>query len=243
MSKPVIGVMPQCDAEGGRIVISPDYFRAVKEAGGVPLLLPLENDPRDTEEILERFDGFLYPGGPDINPLLFGEEVLPECGNIIPERDRLELSLLPAILRSKRPVFGICRGIQSMNVALGGTLYQDIPVQLEGNLRVGHYQQAGDTVLTHRVAVKRGTLLYDIVKKDTLEVNSFHHQACRRLGRGLVENAQASDAVVEAVSLENYDFFLGVQWHPEHLYAVSDDMARIWRAFVGACRRKSAVIE
>ncbi len=207
MSKPVIGVMPQCDAEGGRIVISPDYFRAVKEAGGVPLLLPLENDPRDTEEILERFDGFLYPGGPDINPLLFGEEVLPECGNIIPERDRLELSLLPAILRSKRPVFGICRGIQSMNVALGGTL------------------------------------LYDIVKKDTLEVNSFHHQACRRLGRGLVENAQASDAVVEAVSLENYDFFLGVQWHPEHLYAVSDDMARIWRAFVGACRRKSAVIE
>ena len=183
MSKPVIGVMPQCDAKSGRIVISPDYFRAVREAGGLPLLLPLEIDPRDAEEILERFDGFLYPGGPDINPLLFGEEALPECGNIIPERDRLELSLLPAIIRRRRPVFGVCRGIQSMNVALGGTLYQDISVQLEGGRRIGHYQRAGDTVLTHRVAVERGTLLYDIVKKDTLEVNTFHHQACRRLGQ------------------------------------------------------------
>ena len=179
MSKAVIGVMPQYDAGSGRVVISPDFFRAVKEAGGVPVLLPLENDPKDVEEILDRFDGFLYPGGPDICPLLFGEETLPECGNILPERDRLELSLLPAIVRQGKPVFGVCRGIQVMNVALGGTLYQDIPAQRRGGRRVGHFQRAGDAVLTHHVTVDRGTLLYDIVKKDTLEVNTFHHQACR----------------------------------------------------------------
>lgn len=235
MSKPVIGVMPQYGAESNRIMIVPNFFNAVREAGGVPVLLPLFSEVSDVEEILDRFDGFLYPGGPDINPLYFGEETMPECGNIIPERDRIELELMPAILKSGKPVFGICRGIQSMNVALGGSLIQDIPAQVKSNVRVGHYQKAGNTVLTHSVRVEKNTLLYDIVKKDMLTVNTFHHQSCKDLGKGMVLNASAPDGVIEAIALENHKFFIGVQWHPEHLYAVSEDMAKIWNAFVGSC--------
>lgn len=235
MSKPVIGVMPQYGAESGRIMIVPNFFNAVREAGGVPVLLPLFSEVSDVEEILDRFDGFLYPGGPDINPLLFGEETMPECGNIIPERDRIELELMPAILKSGKPVFGVCRGIQSMNVALGGSLIQDIPAQVKSSVKIGHYQKAGNAVLTHSVRVEKNTLLYDIVKKDTLTVNTFHHQSCKDLGRGVVLNASAPDGVIEAIALENHKFFLGVQWHPEHLYAVSEDMAKIWNAFVGSC--------
>lgn len=236
MSKPVIGVMPQYDTGSSRIMIVPDFFNAVREAGGVPVLLPLENNPADVAEILDRLDGFLYPGGPDINPLLFGEETLPECGNIIPQRDRVELELMPEILKTKKPVLGICRGIQSMNVALGGTLIQDIPAQVKSKVRIGHYQKAGNPVRTHLVRVVKDTLLYDIVKKDTLQVNSFHHQSCRELGRGVVLDASAADGVVEAISLAEHPFFLGLQWHPEHLFSNDEDTMKIWKAFVSSCK-------
>lgn len=235
MGKPVIGVMPQYSGENNRIMVVPDFFHSVQFAGGVPVLLPLFSPCGEVEEILDRFDGFLFPGGPDINPLLFGEEAIAECGNIITERDTLELGLLPAILRSGKPVFGICRGIQLMNVALGGTLIQDIKTQVRGAVEIGHYQRAGDAVPTHSVKVEKNTLLFDIVRKERFTVNSFHHQACKALGAGLVVNASAPDGIIEAVSLVGHRFFLGVQWHPEHLYGVDQDAAKLWDAFVGSC--------
>lgn len=234
MGKPVIGVMPQYSAESGRIMVTANYFHAVRQAGGIPVLLPLFSECFDIEGILDRFDGFLFPGGPDINPLLFGEETLPECGNIVSERDTLELGLMSGILRSGKPVFGICRGIQVMNVALGGTLFQDIPSQT-GEQKVGHYQKAGNAVLTHSVRVEKNTLLYDIVKKERITVNSFHHQSCKILGEGLVLNASAADGIIEAAALKNHRFFLGVQWHPEHLYGLDDAMTKVWDTFVGLC--------
>ncbi len=234
MGKPVIGVMPQYSAESGRIMVTANYFHAVRQAGGIPVLLPLFSECFDIEGILDRFDGFLFPGGPDINPLLFGEETLPECGNIVPERDTLELGLMSGILRSGKPVFGICRGIQVMNVALGGTLFQDIPSQT-GEQKVGHYQKAGNAVLTHSVRLEKNTLLYDIVKKERITVNSFHHQSCKILGEGLVLNASAADGIIEAAALKNHRFFLGVQWHPEHLYGLDDAMTKVWDTFVGLC--------
>ena len=235
MGKPVIGVMPQFSTDSNRIMIVPNFLNAIKAAGGVPLLLPLTSEVSDVAEILDHFDGFLYPGGPDINPLIFGEEAMPGYGNIIPERDTIELSLMPEILKTGKPVFGVCRGIQSMNVALGGTLVQDIPLQIHSEKKIGHYQKAGNEVRTHLVHVVKDTLLYDIVKKDTIEVNSFHHQSCKELGRGAVLNGEAADGVIEAISLENYNFFLGVQWHPEHLFSSNEDAMKIWKAFIAAC--------
>lgn len=239
MGKPVIGVMPQYNEKDTRLMIGADFFGAIAKAGGIPVLLPLFSSVEDVEEILDRFDGFLYPGGSDINPLIFGEDAHLQCGNIIPARDTLELVLLSAILRLKKPVFGICRGIQVMNVALGGTLYQDISAQTAtAHKNIGHYQKAGDAVLTHSVYVEKGTLLYEIVGKERLFVNSFHHQSCKKLGEGMVVNATAADGVVEAAALKHHKFFLGVQWHPEHLYEISEDMAKIWNAFVGSCKSR-----
>lgn len=235
MGKPLIGVMPQYNAQNENIMIVSDFFHAITKAGGIPVLLPLFSDVSDVESVLGRFDGFLYPGGPDINPLLFGEETRTECGNIITERDTLELGLMPAILRSGKPVLGICRGIQAMNVALGGTLVQDILAQRKDGGMIGHYQKAGDTVLTHSVRVEKNTLLYDIVRKERLTVNSFHHQSCKTLGEGFALNASAPDGIIEAAALENHKFFLGVQWHPEHLYGVDKDAARLWNAFIQSC--------
>ena len=239
MGKPVIGVMPQYSEKDTRLMIGENFFYAIAKAGGIPVLLPLFSPVEDVKESLDRFDGFLYPGGPDINPLIFGEDAHPQCGNILPARDTLELALFPAISCLGKPVFGICRGIQVMNVALGGTLYQDIATQNAVTQRnIGHYQKAGDAVLTHSVDVEKGKLLYEIVGKERLFVNSFHHQSCKELGAGMAVNATAADGVVEAVALKNHKFFLGVQWHPEHLYEVSEDMAKIWNAFVGSCKSR-----
>ena len=117
MGKPVVGIFAQYSERDGRLMIGRDYFDALERAGAIPVLLPLFSDVADMEEILGKFDGFLFPGGPDVNPLLYWEETSAECGNIQPARDKLELSLLPAILRTQMPVFGICRGIQVMNIA------------------------------------------------------------------------------------------------------------------------------
>ncbi|MDE7325270.1 MAG: gamma-glutamyl-gamma-aminobutyrate hydrolase family protein [Lachnospiraceae bacterium] len=243
MAKPVIGILPQYSAKDARLMIGKDYFDSVQKAGGIPLLLPLFSGVADLEEILGRFDGFLYPGGPDVNPLLFGEETRAGCGDILNGRDTVEIGLLPAILRTGKPVFGICRGIQVINVALGGTLFQDLFADLGkdglgegvGNRMVGHYQKAGDAVQTHSVRVKKDTLLYDIVGKEKLLVNSFHHQAIKTLGANLELDALAADGVIEAISQRNHKFFLAVQWHPEHLYDSDRDMEKIWNAFIGSC--------
>ena len=237
MGKAIIGVLPQYSAEKDRIMIVADYFRAIQAAGGIAVLVPLEVGGEELVDFLDGVDGFLLPGGPDINPLWYGEETLPACGNILPARDQLEFDLISEILQTGKPVMGICRGIQTMNVALGGTLYQDIASGYAGGSQVGHSQRAGDKVLTHTVHVRKGTMLYDIVKKESFAVNSFHHQACKVMGRGFTVSAEAADGIVEAAELEDHRFFLGVQWHAEHLYAVDEAAARIWDAFVKTSRR------
>lgn len=235
MSKPIIGVMPQYDSENERVKIEAVYFKAIKAFGGVPFLFPLENDVDDLERLIQFSDGFLYTGGPDIHPKYFGEEIIPECGIIMPHRDKLELELFSVIYETKKPIFGICRGIQSMNIALGGSIYQDIGAMLNSNIRVAHSQKSHHSVETHSVLIEKGTLLYDILKKDKIEVNSFHHQSIKALGQGVRINAKGYDEVIEAIDIEQHPFFLGVQWHPEYLYETSKDAAKLFQAFINAC--------
>ena len=238
MSRPVIGVMPQYDAAKDQVAISANYFRALRDAGALPVLLPLQSGTEDVKELLERVDGVLYPGGPDVSPLRFGEETIPECGIILPERDRVELEAVRFLIERDLPVLGICRGIQSLNIGLGGDIYQDIPSQYirpEGTPRVGHSQQSKGAVATHTVYVEKGTLLYDIVGKDCIAVNSFHHQAVKNLAPGMVCAGTSADGLTEAVYRPKSRFFLGVQWHPEYLYTEHEDAKKIFEAFVGAC--------
>lgn len=239
--KPMIGVTPQFDSEHNRVKIESAYFTAVKEAGGVPILLPLHNNVSDLKELVEHLDGVIFSGGPDVNPRYFGEEAIPECGVIVKERDELELSLLPLIMERKVPILGICRGIQLINIALGGDIYQDIKAQTDLSIKIAHYQKSKDSTATHKVSVVSGSLLSRILGEDEIWVNSFHHQSVRRIADGLTVAAYSSDGLVEAVTKEDYPFFLAVQWHPEELFATDRYAQQIFHEFVIAASIKQKI--
>lgn len=236
MRKPIIGVIPQYDLETKRVKVETVYMKAIKEFGGVPFLLPLHNNVEDLERLIGVSDGFLYTGGPDVHPKFFGEESIPECGVIIPERDKLELELFPLCYQTKKPILGICRGIQVMNIALKGTIYQDIYALYQNEVRVAHSQKSQETVETHSVFLNKDTLLYDILHKEKIEVNSFHHQAVKELGEGIKVAGRALDGIIEAIYIEKHPFFLGVQWHPEYLYETNSDAVKIFEAFIHSCK-------
>ena len=229
----LIGVTPAED-EQGHITINPEYLDAVARAGGVPVLLPLTEDEEARAELLRRVDGLMLTGGPDVHPRLYGKEVLPVCGKISEKRDAVEISLFRLALEMGLPVLGICRGIQVMNVALGGTLYQDIAAQLPGAIDHPCYDTPRDKV--HEVTVIEGSLLHRVSGLTHFSVNSRHHQGIRTLGKGLVATAYSKDGLVEAVDDPNARFVTAVQWHPESLADRYAEAQAIFNAFVEACR-------
>lgn len=235
MKMPVIGVTPHFEADNNKICIASMYLEAILNAGGVPLLLPLKAGKEALTAAAGVCDGFLFTGGPDIDPFRFGEETIPECEVVNPERDEMEEVLFELALSEKKPVLGICRGIQVLNVFLGGTLYQDIPAQFHGSLNLCHSQKSGRTVLSHSVEIEKDSLLHEILGKDTLMVNSFHHQGIKDLAPSLKTAATSKDGLIEAVYLEDHPFFLAVQWHPEHLFRVNEGAKKLFDAFVKVC--------
>lgn len=235
MKKPRIGIAPQFDYDNGWLRVDPCYMDALYACGALPLLLPLIDDTADIETLADLCDGYLFPGGPDFLPALFGEEPLPGCGRIDDRRDALEFPLLRAVLAKKKPVFGICRGEQLIDVALGGSIWQDLPSQLPGVLL--HDQQRPYDAPVHRVTIVPDTLLSDIVGERALMVNSLHHQAVRDVPEGLIAAAHTADGVVEAVcGKPGMPFLLGVQWHPEKLFAKQPHARALFQAFVDACK-------
>ncbi len=232
--KPVIGITPQFNLENQQIKIESVYFQSIEDAGGIPVLLPLYNNANELTDLVSRLDGVVFTGGPDVNPRYFGEEPIPECGVIIPKRDELELKLVPIIMKQRLPILGICRGIQILNIALGGDIYQDVRAQYEpqSEVRVAHYQKAGRATLTHKVKIEDRTLLSRIIGKDEIWVNSFHHQSIRKIADGLTLAATASDGLAEAITKEDYPFFLGVQWHPEDLSKIDEYAQKIFNEFI-----------
>ncbi len=235
MKKPIIGLTPQYDYERNRVWIGPNYLEAIRAAGGVPVLLPLQAEKEELEAAARVCDGFLFTGGPDIDPFRFGEETIRQGGVVVPERDTMEENLFQIAMESDKPILGICRGIQVLNVFLGGTLYQDITAQFPSDLSIAHSQQSGNSVLTHSVLVKEGTLLSEILKKESIKVNSFHHQAIKDVASSLEVAGISVDSLIEAVYLPGHRFFLGIQWHPEHLFSTSEDALNLFKAFVNAC--------
>ncbi|MGB8453146.1 MAG: gamma-glutamyl-gamma-aminobutyrate hydrolase family protein [Anaerocolumna sp.] len=238
MSKPLIGLTPQYDYDADRIWIGPNYLEAIRTAGGIPLLLPLHIEKKDLKEVVNLCDGFLFTGGPDIDPFRFGEETIRQCGVVVPERDKMEEDLFHIAMEADKPILGICRGIQILNVFLGGTLYQDITAQFPADLSLAHSQPSGRSVLSHSVLVKEETLLHDILSKDYIKVNSFHHQGIKDIAPSLKVAGVSADSLIEAVYLPEHKFFLGVQWHPEHLFRTNEDALIVFKAFVNACNLK-----
>ena len=184
-----------------------------REIGEVvcPVILPFTDDPAVIRAYAEQFDGFLCTGGDDVEPAYYGEERHPACGEAEPARDRFELALLRELIALDRPVFGICRGIQIMNVALGGTLWQDIYAQVLGSVRP-HFE---DLPEGRRHTVYASGSLARLTGSSLLRTNSFHHQAVKAPGDGLAVRARSHDGLIEAVESEKLTYYKAVQWHPE----------------------------
>ena len=232
MKKPIIALTPSYDLEGDFLRMNPTYTDAVSAAGGTPVILPLTLSDEELQAVAGLFDGFLFTGGPDVNPLIFGEETRAGCGAVSSLRDDLELRLFPELVKADKPVLGICRGIQVMNIAMGGDIYQDICSQYSTTQQ--HSQASKSSVASHHICPQAGTLLWDILKKDRVAVNSHHHQAVRALGKGFQADAYAQDRLIEAISMPGKKFILGVQWHPEGLWKHDADSAAIFQAFIRA---------
>jgi putative glutamine amidotransferase len=210
------------------------YVRSVFEAGGVPVLLPQTEDQAAQRDLFERVDGLLLPGGGDIHPARFGEEVMPECGTMDPLRDEVELRLARWAVEERKPLLAICRGIQVLNVALGGSLYQDIAAQVPAAGRHDWYPDYERDRLSHEVDTTEGTRLAQIVGEPRIGVNSLHHQAAKAVAPGLQVSARAPDDTVEGLEVPGHPFALGVQWHPEELTASQAHARALFRAFAQA---------
>lgn len=244
---PVIGVTATLKEDTERVAERPlgrfvradaDYVEGVVEAGGVPVVLAPVAGPGAAETLVGGIDGLLLSGGSDLEPSHYGEEALPELGVTLPERDEFEIALARSALRRGIPIFGICRGMQLINVVLGGTLYQDIPSQL-GRGVLGHRQRTPKWQPAHEVEVLPGSLLGGIVGRGLLKVNSYHHQAVRDLAPGLVVGARSADGVIEAVESREPGerWILGIQWHAEAMRAAGPEHRALFEAHVSAARR------
>ncbi len=227
-----VGTIPE------RAYINGTYVMAVQAAGGIPLLLTPHFTPEVQAALWQRLDGLVLTGGGDIEPARFGEAPHPAVADVSPARDELELGLTRRALADDLPLFAICRGIQVLNVALGGTLVQDLPSEWPDALV--HAQKAPRHEPTHAVKVMgEGTRLGRVLGAPEVEVNSMHHQAIKRLGDGLREVAWAPDGVIEGVEMGgDARFVLGVQWHPEELVGQDQAARNLFDAIVDAARRR-----
>lgn len=234
MKKPLIAVMPQFDTDTENYKLVPAYIKAILDAGGLPMIIPFTNNKADIEQIAGIFDAFLFTGGQDIDPSLYGEEKQEYCNQIVCNRDTLDISLMKEVAKTDKPVFGICRGLQVMNVAFGGTLYQDIPTQC--NSKVLHRMEEPFNRVAHTVDIVENTPLMDIVNTKTIGVNTIHHQAIKDVAPKLEVTAISEDGIIEGVYMPGKKFFMATQWHPELIYFEEESSKKIITAFVNAAK-------
>jgi putative glutamine amidotransferase len=234
---PLIGITTSItvDKVPERAYVNSPYLYAVQQAGGVPVMLPPQLSKASLERLARGLDGLLLTGGGDIDPTVFGETPHATVSEVAPARDTLELAAVRFALDRRLPILAVCRGIQLLNVALGGTLFQD--VRSDPGTQIEHSQPEARNQPTHKVQVKPGSRLAETLGTDELEVNSMHHQAVKTLGTGLSSVAWAPDQIVEGVELTDSErFVLGVQWHPEELVSHSEPARRLFAALVQSAR-------
>lgn len=232
--KPVIGIT--CGNEillrsSEREVLLDAYTNAIERAGGVPVILPNTQDPLLAREMADRMDGIMVSGGPDADPRLYGARADKTVGGIRPRRDALELEIIRYVIRNtEKPLLGICRGMQMMNVALGGDLYVDL--KTAGFPEHSFHDIYPREMVSHEVRIEKNCRLHQIFGQDVLGVNSFHHQAVQTPAPGLLVTAWSEpDQLIEAIELPGERFALGVQWHPEGMTG-DEKQQELFRVFV-----------
>ena len=240
MDKPIIVVpIPVQDAEKRRYSMGKNYVRSLVECGAVPILLPTSVDTASLRAMYEQAGGVLLSGGGDADPAFYGETKHPTTDDIDLERDNTEMTLARWALEDDKPTFAICRGVQVMNVALGGTLIQDIPDQWSPHASMvlehrGHKISATRDQVLHEVCIDPNTRIAGILGAGNVGVNSFHHQALKRVADHLVVTSRAPDGIIESVEVPDRHWYVGVQWHPEDMTAGRADMMALFKSFVDA---------
>ena len=213
------------------------YIQAVAEVEGAPVMIPLlDQDLETLRAVYDGLDGVLIPGGVDMDPHTFGEKRGSRLGRIDPARDTVELQLTRWAIADKKPLLGLCRGSQVINVAQGGTLYQDLDADYSNPIKHDYFPTAGFArdYLAHPVSVVPTSRLGRILERAEVQVNSMHHQGVKKLGEGLVVSALAPDGLIEGIESSNGHFMVGVQWHPESLVDHDNGMRRLFSTFISA---------
>ncbi len=236
INKAVIGISSNLTFENEssflgyeRAYVSQDYVDSVINSGGIPLILPMTNDNEIIKAYVEKIDGLILTGGYDVNPLLYRQDPHKLLQEILPRRDEFEIKLLKEACKQGKPIFGICRGLQLINVGFGGTLHQDISLAPFETIK--HNQNVKWNVPTHNINLEG--ILKDILNKDQCLVNSFHHQIIDELAQGFKAVARSNDGVIESIFFENNDLWiLGVQWHPEMMTHNNSDSVKIFNLFI-----------
>jgi putative glutamine amidotransferase len=243
--KPIIGIpvnvlVDKSWAYAGveRAYVNQDYIKSVKLAGGVPVLLPIVCEEDDIEAQLSVLDGLLFSGGADVGPLNYGEEPVPGLEDVFPEMDVHQLALARQGTKRQLSMLGICRGMQVLNVAFGGTLHQDLHTLPENLLQ--HVQKSQRHAVCHTVDLVEDSQLRAIFGQATLSTNSFHHQAVKALAPGFRVSAKARDGVMEGLEREDGAYMVGVQWHPEGMVDKHPLMLKLFRSLVEACEKANA---
>lgn len=227
MNRPLIGISGSHNIADRQMFVRENYMQSVLRAGGIPVLLPEIEDEETAKAILDRLDGLLLAGGGDVLPSRYGEETLPACGEDDPQRDIFELLIIPMAIARNMPIFGICRGIQVLNVAMGGTLIQDIESQ-QNIPKKTHQQEPPFSQPVHTVRFEKGSVFERITGATEIKANSMHHQAIKKPADGLQVDGRAEDGIIEAMSAKDGSRIFAVQFHPEYL---SDHDAHAQRLF------------
>ncbi|MGI6665098.1 MAG: gamma-glutamyl-gamma-aminobutyrate hydrolase family protein [Christensenellaceae bacterium] len=218
----------------GHYMVGHDYVYSVAQSGGCPILLPITDEEKILERYAAQIDGLILIGGGDVDPTLYGEAPSPLLGGVDLSLDVYEIALIKHVARLKKPIFGICRGMQVLNVAYGGTLIQDIPSQVEHALvHAGDMQKRSTPI--HDILVEKEGCLWDMMKRERIGVNSFHHQAVKQLAEEFQVTAYAEDGIVEAMEHKTENIY-GVQFHPENMSMTDSKMKALFDTFINLCR-------
>lgn len=235
--KPIIGISGSViiDSSGSfagyrRSYVNEDYVKSVIKNGGVPYIIPMNNDAEVIKEQVDNIDALILSGGHDVTPTLYGQQPHMKIGETSIQRDNFDFALIKAAKEKNIPILGICRGLQIINVYHGGTLYQDL--SLNPNVYIKHNQVSDPTLQTHNLNINEGTKFAGYFKEKSIMVNSFHHQIIDKVAPGFVACAISDDGVVEAIESKEYPFILGIQWHCEMLHEVYEDMNIIFKKLI-----------
>lgn len=232
--KPIIGIMPLYDKEKDSYWMLPGYVKSLEEAGAIPMMLPLTTQSEELDYFLEICDGFLLTGGQDVTPEIYGEEKKSVCGETSSSRDSMDAYIFKKAIEADKAVLGICRGIQIMNAVSGGTLYQDLPSEFESD--VEHHMSPPYDRTAHEVELVKNTPIYQVLKEEKIPVNSYHHQAVKKVAEGFEKMAVSTDGLIEGIYMPDKKFVWGIQWHPEFSYEKSEYSRKILKAFLEAAK-------